>query len=110
MCTYPIQRTSCASTRLDDSNERLEKLEAYIRRLGGDPSLFEEAADDGIIIQQSSRGIRSRREKERPTTILSELDASHVENAEIGKTRSFVEHDETITYTELYAYFLVSIS
>lgn len=94
MCTYPTQRTSCASTRLHDSNERIEKLEIYIRRLGGDPSLLNQAINDGTDIQHAEQA---------PSTVLSELDALQIENAETGNKRDLVEHDEQIPYTDLYA-------
>jgi hypothetical protein len=107
VCVYPTQRTSDVRNQLENANERIEKLETYIRRLGGDPKLLEQmATDDGANVQQlhtSPNGTESRRAEELPSVVRYKTNASRVEKIQrlLGKKQGLVEHDEQITYTEL---------
>jgi hypothetical protein len=113
VCIFPKQRASDVTTRLDDSNERIEKLETYIRRLGGDPMLLEQAVNDDKPNAQYSRsstfGIGSQRAEEIHSAIRNKGNASRVEKTErlLGKKRGLVEHDEQITYTDMCVHILL---
>ena len=105
-CVYPTQRVRESSTRIDDSSERIEKLETYIRRLGGDPRLLEQAPSNGDALHPhtASYGIGTQSSEEMPSLNSLSSRTSFVGNSKklTGKKQGFVEDDEQITYTEVY--------
>ena len=82
MCAYPGERTNKSDGRPEDYSQRIDKLEAYIRRLGGDPQLVEKIIED------------------RSGSEASCMKRTDVHN---GTQAGLVEHDEQVTYIEAYA-------
>ena len=101
-----MQSASDTGNRWDDSNERIQKLETYIKRLGGDPKLLEQtAADRGANFQQSHALLDmtgSRSAETRSSSVADETISSAEKNLRgSGKRRGLVEHDEQLTYTDV---------
>lgn len=89
---YPEQATGSAYDRLpEDASARIEKLERYIRSLGGDP-------------EQASRSDEpAAEESPRHQSTEASSSNSHPGSKQIPfhpKTSSLVTHNEEVTYIE----------
>lgn len=104
VCVYPLQRANRAASRPDDYSQRIEKLETYIRRLGGDPQLTEQILESGEVngkdpstcsptnVGDTDSSFRPK-ENIPPTTSTKGL---------IGRLPGLVELDEQVTYIQAY--------
>lgn len=105
VCVYPVQRANGPDSRPEDYSQRMEKLEIYIRRLGGDPQLIEQVFESGEAVQESSTGCPTTEARRIGETASSTKDkTSWMKRAEepIGEKSGLVEHDEQVTYIEAY--------
>lgn len=107
-CIYPVQQVGGPDSRPDDSSRRIEKLEVYIRRLGGDPQLIEQIAESGEANTRESSTRCAPTEAQRAVNMTStsglKIKTSSTKETEepIGKQSGLVEHGEQVTYIEAY--------
>lgn len=97
-CVYP-ELNLAHSGQLEQQAKRIERLEQYIRSLGGDPkevnqsenrrernnAQMRESADDSMISVDQ---------------LGSKISSSRTTEASFGKISSLVTHDEELTYIE----------
>jgi hypothetical protein len=105
---YPGERTNKSDGRPEDYSQRIDKLGAYIRRLGGDPQLVEQIIEDGENhVEQSgmcnaSTGRRGVGKTASPGRSGSEASCMKRTDGHNGTQAGLVEHDEQVTYIEAY--------
>jgi Fungal Zn(2)-Cys(6) binuclear cluster domain len=108
VCVYPVLRANGPDSRPEDSSQRIEKLEVYIRRLGGDPQLIEQTVERGEAnVKESSTcclTTEARRIGDTASTSQPKDRTSCMKRREgpIGEQSGLVEHDEQVTYIEAY--------
>ena len=107
VCVYPVERANGPDSRPEAYSERMEKLELYIRRLGGDPQLIGQIFKSGDAVQESSAccpPTEARHIGETASTSHSKDKTSRMKRKEgpIGEKSGLVEHDEEVTYIEAY--------
>ncbi len=106
---YPAQRANGPDSRPEeDSSRRIEKLEVYIRRLGGDPQLIEQIVERGeASVKESTMccpTTEARPIGDTASTSGPKYQTSFTKRMEgpTGKPSGLVEHDEQVTYIETY--------
>lgn len=100
ICEYRVPRAIDPDNRPENVSWRIERLEGYIRSLGGDPHLVEQdvASCEASVWKPSTYGPSPRH-----TTHIKGTEGPH-------DTKSgLVEHDEQVTYIEAFVY-LVSVA
>ena len=109
MCVYPGERTIKSDGRPEDYSQRIDKLEAYVRRLGGDPQLLVEQIDeDGQNdVEQSatcnaSTGSHQVEKTASPRRSASKASCIKRTNGHNSTQARLVEHDEQVTYIEAF--------
>lgn len=108
-CVYPVLNSINAGRGLSGSDERIEQLEAYIERLGGDPKLLEHTPNDaGADAQTQSPSPNHTaghgQNKDGNPAVRRKIVSpqGHHGAKRRSKRRGFMERDEQIDYTELY--------
>ena len=105
---YPRERTNKSDGRTDGYSQRIDKLEAYVRRLGGDPQLVEQIIEDGQNhVEQSgtcnaSTGSDGVGKTASPGRSGSEASCMKRTDGHNGTQAGLGEHDEQVTYIEAY--------
>lgn len=79
-----------------DYSQRIEKLEGYIRRLGGDPQLTEQIVENGEANVIETRDTASTSRPQENTL------GSKSTEGPVGTQSRLVEHDEQVTYIETF--------
>ena len=105
VCVYPLHRTNGPVSRPEDYPQRIEKLEVYIRHLGGDPQLIEQIVEsDGTDVRESSTTCPPTEARHIGETASPVMKTSYMKRTEepIRKRSGLVEHDEQLTYIETY--------
>lgn len=105
VCVYPVHRANGPDNRPEDYSQRIEKLEVYIRRLGGDPQLIEENFEsDETNVRESSIGCPTNEARRIGETASPVMKTSSMKRTEepIRKRSGLVEHDDQVTYIEAY--------
>lgn len=104
ICVYPAQRTGGPDSGPDDDSQRIEKLESYIRRLGGDPHLAKNTVESGEadVETPSTNGPTSKARPTGDTASLVHSTDKPWAGGSAGKQSGLVEHDEQVTYIEAY--------
>jgi hypothetical protein len=109
VCTYPVsvQRVTSSESNSEDSTQRIERLEEYIRSLGGDPHLADQLYQDGY---DDTRETDTRRSLSKATSLgvatsSTDYNTSSPKRTEasIGMPAGLVEHDEEVKCIETYA-------
>ena len=101
---YPLQRDNGLDSRPEDYSQRIEKLEVYVRRLGGDPQLIEQIVESGEANFKESSTYCPMTEA-RPKHQTSWMKRTEVP---IDEQSGLVEHGEQVTYIEAYVPLWVS--
>lgn len=102
---YPVQRANGQDNRPEDPSQRMEKLELYIRRLGGDPQLIEQSIESNQTdVRESSTGYTTTEARRIGETASPVGKAPYMKRTEeaIRKRSGLVEHDDQVTYIESY--------
>lgn len=101
-CIYPTPRTSSRSLHAEQhASGRVEQLEDYVKRLGGDPKVLEQ-----IAFSQTSRGVPYSTPIY-PSGNPQPVDAKKVEMQSVHVDKPWdhkhglAEHDDQVTYTEV---------
>ena len=99
VCTYPAQRPKGYQFH------RLEKLELYVQRLGGDPELIDQDEDALTSIDDSStsNGSSARIHSVHETASPGPKDIQRTNGLDTQKS-GLIDHNEQVTYIELYVY------
>lgn len=100
-CVYPASRVNESASPRDDQAERIDKLETYIRHLGGDPVNFEsvDLAANGTSMYTT---IEARRIQDAASTSSPRDSSTYTTGTEplMGERRDLIEHDDQVTYIE----------
>lgn len=108
VCAYPVQRATAGESHSENSAQRVERLESYIRRLGGDLQLAEQIIESGNVDTQktNTRSSSTKASRLGNTTSTSRpyVNTSSAKRTEgsIGRSARLVEHDEQVTCIEAY--------
>lgn len=110
VCVYPIQRIKRPDSDHTQESQRVEQLESYIRRLGGDPHLAGQTEDAGeACLDQSCVYSSATANGRDPSSSLSTGRAKAPHpcpqriTGPVGHLGSPVEHNEQVTLIEAYA-------
>lgn len=108
VCVYPGEGTIKSDGRPEDYSQRIDKLEAYVRRLGGDPQLVGQIIKDGENHLEQS-GTRNASTGSRGVGMIASPGRSGSEDSRMKRTdrhtgtqAGLVEHDEQVTYIDQY--------
>ena len=106
VCVYPTQQINGPQGALTNVPPHIEKLHAYIRRLGGDPALVEQLDEGGEahVNRYSTSSPRTQSQGTGGTTSPLRPEDRHQYSQNgthpIGHKRALVEHNEQVTYIE----------
>lgn len=111
VCTYPVsvQRVTASESNSEDSMQRIERLEEYIRSLGGDPHLTDQVYRAGYdeTRERDMRNSSTEATSSRVTTSRSRTDSNSPfpkrTETSIGMPAGLVEHEEEVKCIETYA-------
>lgn len=108
VCVYPTQRTNELESGLTNDSPHIEKLNTYIRRLGGDPALVDQHDEGGeAYLNRYSTSSPVTEAKDIGGTTSPLHPKNRHQNSQngtnsIGHKRGLVEHNEQVTCIEAF--------
>ena len=118
VCVYPVQRAGRPSNASGDDTQRIERLEDYIRRLGGDLRTLGQDGEGGevdldVSSNTSPAPAASLSNSNTMTTPIASNDkqpSPQSKNRAVVERMGLVEHNEQVTYIETYVFICIQVS